>query len=96
MSSSSSRTSRPSCRRHGAPHRPSARVPSSRDGAEELVLRVGPPAHGGHCVARPVDDPAGRVVFVRHSLPGETVRAVLTERSARIWRADLRDEERGE
>ena len=52
---------------------------------------MGPPAHGGHCVARPVDDPAGRVVFVRHSLPGETVRAVLTERNARIWRADAID-----
>lgn len=52
---------------------------------------MGPPAHGGHCVARPVDDPTGRVVFVRHSLPGETVRAVLTERSARIWRADAID-----
>ena len=56
--------------------------------AEEIVLRVGPPAHGGHCVARLDDDPAGRVVFVRHALPGEVVRAVLTEKSAKIWRAD--------
>ena len=55
---------------------------------EELVLTVGPPAHGGHCVARPADDPSGRVVFVRHALPGETVRAVMTEKNAKIWRAD--------
>ena len=56
--------------------------------AEEIILRVGSPAHGGHCVARLDDDPAGRVVFVRHALPGEVVRAVLTEKSAKIWRAD--------
>ena len=59
-----------------------------RDRREEIVLRVGAPAHGGHCVARPVDGAGGRVVFVRHALPGETVRAVLTDRSARAWRAE--------
>jgi len=32
-------------------------------------------AHGGHCVAR-LD---GRVIFVRHTLPGETVRVRITE-----------------
>ena len=49
-------------------------------------LEVGPVAHGGHCVAR-LD---GRVVFVRHTLPGERVRARLTEAAAkdRFWRAD--------
>lgn len=36
---------------------------------------VGPPAHGGHCVAR-VD---GKVVFVRHALPGEIVEVSITE-----------------
>jgi len=36
---------------------------------------VGPVAHGGHCVAR-LD---GRVVFVRHAVPGETVRVRITE-----------------
>ena len=41
-----------------------------------LELEVGAAAHGGSCVAR-VDD--GRVVFVRHALPGELVRAVVTE-----------------
>lgn len=55
---------------------------------EEVVLAVGAPAHGGHCVARPADDPSGRVVFVRHALPGETVRAVMTHKSSKIWRAD--------
>ncbi|ALE84185.1 class I SAM-dependent RNA methyltransferase [Pseudonocardia sp. HH130629-09] len=42
-----------------------------------LELRVGPVAHGGHCVAR--DGDGGRVVFVRHALPGELVRAVVTD-----------------
>jgi tRNA/tmRNA/rRNA uracil-C5-methylase (TrmA/RlmC/RlmD family) len=40
-----------------------------------LELEVGPVAHGGHCVARH----EGRVVFVRHALPGERVRAVVDE-----------------
>jgi tRNA/tmRNA/rRNA uracil-C5-methylase (TrmA/RlmC/RlmD family) len=52
---------------------------------ELLELRVGAPAHGGHCVARDVD---GRVVFVRHALPGELVRARVTEASGSFARAD--------
>jgi tRNA/tmRNA/rRNA uracil-C5-methylase (TrmA/RlmC/RlmD family) len=40
-----------------------------------LDLDVGPVAHGGHCVARA----EGRVVFVRHALPGERVVAEVTE-----------------
>ncbi|GAA3531477.1 TRAM domain-containing protein [Amycolatopsis ultiminotia] len=40
-----------------------------------LELEIGPVAHGGHCVSR-MD---GRVVFVRHGLPGERVRAQVTE-----------------
>ncbi len=40
---------------------------------------MGDVAHGGHCVARQDDDPHGRVVFVRHALPGERVRALVTE-----------------
>ena len=71
-----------------SPQRSASGRPSAPDAAERIVLRVGPPAHGGHCVARPDGDPAGRVVFVRHALPGETVRAVLTEKNAKIWRAD--------
>jgi len=50
----------------------------------EVELEVGPVAHGGHCVAR-LD---GRVVFVRHTLPGERVRARVTETGSRFWRAD--------
>lgn len=58
-----------------------------------VELEVGPVAHGGHCVARlraPGEDGPGRVVFVRHALPGERVRARLTETGAkaRFWRAD--------
>ncbi|GGM23451.1 class I SAM-dependent RNA methyltransferase [Promicromonospora citrea] len=51
----------------------------------ELELEVGPVAHGGHCVARTAD---GRVVFVRHTLPGERVRARVTEGGTSFWRAD--------
>lgn len=40
-----------------------------------LELDVGPVAHGGHCVARE----QGRVVFVRHALPGERVIVEVTE-----------------
>ena len=49
-------------------------------------MAVGPVAHGGHCVARH----EGRVVFVRHTLPGETVRAVVTDgaEGSSFWRAD--------
>lgn len=40
-----------------------------------LEVEVGPVAHGGHCVARH----EGRVVFIRHALPGELVRVRITE-----------------
>ncbi|UVS77983.1 class I SAM-dependent RNA methyltransferase [Actinokineospora sp. UTMC 2448] len=40
-----------------------------------VEAEVGAVAHGGHCVAR-VD---GRVVFVRHALPGERVVVAITE-----------------
>ena len=53
----------------------------------ELIVDVGPVAHGGHCVARH----EGRVIFVRHGIPGEKVRIRLTEdgESAKFWRADV-------
>ena len=70
------------------PGRPDDQPAPSRGRPRELTLAVGAPAHGGHCVARPVDDPDGRVIFVRHALPGETVRARLTEMTSRTWRAD--------
>lgn len=53
--------------------------------ADDLVVEVGPIAHGGHCVAR-LD---GRVVFVRHTLPGERVRIRVTDTGhEKFWRAD--------
>lgn len=50
-----------------------------------IELTVGPPAHGGHCVAR-LDN---RVIFVRHALPGERVRAQITHEGprGRFWYA---------
>ena len=55
--------------------------------ATELTVDVGPVAHGGHCVARH----EGRVVFVRHGIPGEKVRVRLTEsgQDAKFWRGDV-------
>ncbi len=50
-----------------------------------IELEAGPIAAGGGCVAR-ADD--GRVVFVRHCLPGERVRAAVTEESRSFLRAD--------
>ena len=48
-------------------------------------MTVGPVAHGGHCVARH----EGRVVFVRHTLPGERVVVEVTEdRQKGFCRAD--------
>ncbi|MGJ3190212.1 class I SAM-dependent RNA methyltransferase [Paenarthrobacter sp. FR1] len=53
----------------------------------EIVVDVGPIAHGGHFVARH----EGRVIFVRHAIPGEKVRVRLTDSgdSSRFWRADV-------
>ncbi|MFC9433311.1 TRAM domain-containing protein [Nocardia sp. NPDC057030] len=48
-------------------------------------VRLGPPGHGGFCVGRH----EGRVVFVRHGLPGELVRVRVTEdRGGSFCRAD--------
>lgn len=52
----------------------------TKEQADELVgeryeVEVGPVAHGGHCIARH----EGRVLFVRHALPGERVVAKITE-----------------
>ncbi|MET9320532.1 class I SAM-dependent RNA methyltransferase [Streptomyces sp. NPDC003038] len=54
---------------------------------EEYEVEVGPVAHGGHCIARTAD---GRVLFVRHTLPGEKVVAKVTEgdQDSRYLRAD--------
>lgn len=60
--------------------------PDAGEGPTLVELSIGAVAHGGHCVARH----DGRVVFVRHTLPGERVLARLTEHesAARFWRAD--------
>jgi tRNA/tmRNA/rRNA uracil-C5-methylase (TrmA/RlmC/RlmD family) len=51
----------------------------------EFEVTVGAVAHGGHCVARH----EGRVVFVRHALPGERVVVRVTEdRHPGFCRAD--------
>ena len=52
--------------------------------APEVTLTVGPPANGGSCVARH----EGRVIFVRHALPGEVVRAEVTSERGSYWHAD--------
>jgi tRNA/tmRNA/rRNA uracil-C5-methylase (TrmA/RlmC/RlmD family) len=53
----------------------------------DIVVDIGPIAHGGHCVARH----EGRVVFVRHAVPGEKVRIRLTDagEGSKFWRADV-------
>ncbi|MCC3312220.1 class I SAM-dependent RNA methyltransferase [Nocardia africana] len=53
-----------------------------------VQVRLGPPGHGGFCVARH----EGRVLFVRHGLPGELVRARVTEdRGGSFCRAEAID-----
>jgi len=54
----------------------SATVRTALDWTDRVLeLQVEAVAHGGHCVARH----EGRVVFVRHALPGERLRAVVDE-----------------
>ncbi len=52
---------------------------------DELELLVGAVATGGGCVAHAPD---GRVVFVRHTMPGERVVAKVTETNRSYLRAD--------
>jgi len=62
------------------------RFPGDPVVGSSFVVRVGAVAHGGFCVARH----EGRVIFVRHTLPGELVRVSVTEGKANssYWRAD--------
>jgi tRNA/tmRNA/rRNA uracil-C5-methylase (TrmA/RlmC/RlmD family) len=63
------------------------RTPRGRSLAgERYTVEAGPVAHGGHVVARH----EGRVVFVRHALPGERVLVEVTEgeEGSRFLRAD--------
>lgn len=52
----------------------------------EIVLELDKPANDGSCVGRS----DGRVVFCRHGLPGETVRAAVVDGGpdSRFWRAE--------
>ena len=52
---------------------------------DAVDLTVGEAVHGGWCIARLA---SGQVFFVRHALPGEQVRAVVTQTTARFARAD--------
>jgi tRNA/tmRNA/rRNA uracil-C5-methylase (TrmA/RlmC/RlmD family) len=53
---------------------------------ERYLVTVGDLAHGGHCVARH----EGRVIFVRHALPGERVVVQVTDgdQASRFLRGD--------
>jgi tRNA/tmRNA/rRNA uracil-C5-methylase (TrmA/RlmC/RlmD family) len=64
-----------------------ARAGAPVDLNQVLDLRIGEVAAGGWCVARLADD-GNFVVFVRHALPGERVRAVVTQLTAKFARAD--------
>ena len=65
-------------------------VPATYQEGQLIEVTTVDVAHGGWCVARPDDGP---VVFVRHALPGETVRAKITanmsERAATTLLEDL-------
>lgn len=50
-----------------------------------MILDVGAVGHGGICIAHASD---GRAVLVRHALPGERVRVVVTEERSSYLRAD--------
>jgi tRNA/tmRNA/rRNA uracil-C5-methylase (TrmA/RlmC/RlmD family) len=64
---------------------PARKVRLVTDVGTKLELDVGEIAGGGGCVARAPD---GRVVFVRHSLPGERVVATITSTTSSFIRAD--------
>ena len=54
-----------------------------------LTVRLGKIAHGGHTVARH----EGRVIFVRHGIPGELVKVRLTDSAPQ---AGSKPEQRGD
>ena len=60
-------------------------VPATYQEGQLIEVTTVDVAHGGWCVARPDDGP---VVFVRHALPGETVRAQVTDVTSRLARAE--------
>lgn len=58
------------------------KAPVSR--GDVIELRIGTIAHGGHFIAHW----GGRTFFVRHGIPGELVRAQVTDVTSKISRAD--------
>ena len=62
-------------------------APSRPLPGDVLELTAGEAAHGGWCVAR-AGELGSLVLFVRHALPGERVRAVITQVTAKLARAD--------
>lgn len=49
------------------------------------VLTLGKPAHGGFCVAR---SSSGKVILVRHGIPGEKVRVAITSERSKLAYGD--------
>lgn len=92
QSAARKQTVRPPKALRSATRAPRAEAAPKGPGGEPLVgeryeVEVGPVAHGGgHCVARH----EGRVLFVRHALPGERVVVEVTEGTtkSRFLRAD--------
>ncbi len=81
-------STRAALRSAGVSTRPDAPPPGGMAAGgdpDELELEVGAPAGGGGCVGRAPD---GKVVFVRHSLPGERVRVRVTSVTSSYLRAD--------
>ena len=54
-----------------------------------VEVLVGEAVHGGWCVGRLTAAGDGPVVFVRHALPGELVKASVTQVTARLLRAEV-------
>jgi tRNA/tmRNA/rRNA uracil-C5-methylase (TrmA/RlmC/RlmD family) len=78
-----------------ATRHPRARKPKGRSRVgERFEAEVGPVAHGGHCIVRLTPEnstePDSRVVFVRHTVPGERVVLEITEGTEgdKFWRGD--------
>src|SRR5258705_6224515 len=78
-------------------------IPGPYAAGDVLDVIVGEPVHGCWCVARPGAPEAaaqpggpgnpgqagrGPVLFIRHALPGERVKAVITQTTAKFARAD--------
>src|SRR6202034_2753134 len=78
----------PACRppsRRGSMGAVTLSAPDLPQVGDLLELTVGEAAHGGWCVARLGSGP---VIFVRHALPGERGRAVITQTTSRLARAE--------